>query len=812
MGDKTPDQPTPEQKQAENQTPQPETEQRQPVAGPEKQDPNQAEQTDQAGQAASTSLTPDARLRKDQETLAARESLPATPQRRNAGPESAVEPEAEAETESAPEKSLPEEAGSDDEPLTMSRPAAPDDQISKNTTESSADTAPGAEPQAEPQSDAPAAPEVMIDETPPSRCFSALSWLAPLVPVLLTVILLAPLLYHSQVAGLTPQSSLPPQLDAAIDKAKYGADLGFWFIPQVADQPNSGVLPMQLWWGALMGMADSQLSGLAGEWSNGWSGPLLLTWLFFTAVVCLGWTDSRFRRQAGLASGLAAFCSLPVAALAWFAPGLLLAPLFSVLASACLLRGLKKTTFSMAVFAGCVCMALAALSGGLVFAAVPLVAAFITIIGTFNFRRLGEWDLVFGLGLTALLLGAWLTGALLFGGSSALRQYLEGLCLLAGGAAVLPKAPLGCLASLLAVTLLPWLALPLLMPARSGKALLGGVKDWKNRVRFTEPLFLGGLILAGLVGLVALAPAHPALLPLLLAAVVALAVRSLTNLSPRQNSRWGAFCAAYLLILAAGFLWLLLDSGRAALNAHLGIAANISFGMKTWLAPAVAAVIGALTMWFFGRGKSARVGLLALAFAMLLLVQTFAWISLPVIQPYLQSTRMDIPTQDIVLPAPEIIPDGPRLHLPLPPAPPVVTPPALANHNATQGQMPQPDILGAPLPVLRNATSPDVPAGATEPGLTGATVVNATEGAPESALLAQNATQPVPDAGNARYGDDLPPLAPPVGPPPAPYQPGLQSSPRAQEPPLPILDTPINAPAPAPRVDAYPQSNTGGQP
>ena len=805
MGDKTPEhQLMPEQEQTENQAQQPE---RGDIAGQETHGPEQA---------APDTLTPGARLRKDQEALEARESLQSASQWKDAASETGAAPAARDETaaspeETRPEEPRPEEAGRDHEPLTMGQPIAPDALASEMAEEPSAEY-PQAEsptgPQGEERAEEPA-PAAATDEPTPSRCFSALSWLAPLVPVLLAITLFAPLLYHSQVAGLAPQSGLPPQLDAVIDKAKYGADLSFWFIPHVPglpDQPDSGVLPMQLWWGALMGAADEYLSGLAGEWIDGWSGPLLLTWLFFTAVVCLGWTDARFRRQAGLAAGLAAFCSLPVAALAWFASGLLLAPAFSVLAAACLLRGLKKTTFSMAVFAGCIFMALAGLSGGLVFAAAPFAAALIAIIGTLNFRRLGEWDLVFGLGLTVLLLGAWLTGALLFGGSGALRQYLEGLSLLAGGAAVLPGTPLGCLAALLVIILLPWLALPPLMPMRSAKALLGGVKDWKNRVRFTEPLFLGGLVLAGLAGLVTVAPAHPAVFPLLLAAVAALAARSLTNLSHRQNRRWGAFCAGYLLIVAAGFLWLLLDSGRETLNAHLGLAANISFGMKTWLAPAVAAVIGALTMWFFGRGKSSRAGLLALAFAMLLLTQAFAWISLPVIQPYLKSTQMDIPTQDIVLPAPEIIPDGPRLHLPLPPAPLAVTPPALANHNATQGQMAQPDILGAPLPVPRNATSPDSSAGATEPGVTGATAVNATQGAPEGALPVQNATQPVPDAGNALYGDDLPPLAPPTGPPPAPYQPGLQQAPRATEPPLPILDTPISAPAP--RVDAYPQTGT----
>ena len=800
MGDKTPEQSTPEQKQAENQTPQSETEKLQTAADPEAQS---------QGQTSPEPLRPDARLRKDQEALEAGESFESTPEQEDAAPEAASGSEARAEDGDARGGLSWEKARSDVAPLSMDQPSTLAGQASGAAADSLAEADPQAEPQPEPQTDGPAleqTPAAPAEEPAQSRCFNLLSWLAPLVPILLTIILFAPLLYHSKITGLTPQSGLPPHLEIAVYKAKYGADLSFWFIPQVPGlpaQPDSGVLPMQLWWGALMGAADSYLSGLAGDWLNGWSGPLLLTWLFFTAVVCLGWTDSRFRRKAGLAAGLAAFCSLPVAAVAWFASGLLLAPLFSVLAAACLLRGLKKTVFSMAVFAGCIFMALAGLSGGLIFVVAPFAAALIAIIGTLNFRRLGEWDLVFGLGLTVLLLGAWLTGALLFGGSAALRQYLEGLSLLAGGAPALPEPPLGCLAALLAITLLPWLALPLFMPARSGNALLGGFKSWKNRVKFTEPLFLGGMILAGLAGLAAVAPAHPALFPILLAAVAALAVRSLTNLSPRQNRRWGAFCAVYLLLLAVGFLWLLLDAGRETLNAHLGIAANISFEMKIWLAPAVAAVIGALTMWFFGRGKSSQTGLLALAFAMLLITQAFAWISLPVIQPYLKSTEMEIPAQDIVLPIPEIIPDGPRLHMPLPPAPAAATPPALASHNATQGQMAQPDILGAPLPALHNATSPDMVPGVTE--------VNATQGAPESTPPVQNATQPVPDAGNARYGDDLPPLAPPTGPPPAPYQPGLQQTTRVQEPPLPILDTPVSA-SPAPRRDVSPRNNTDGQP
>ncbi len=808
MGNKIPDQPTPEETQTENKAQQPKAPR--PASEPSVVEPVDGEPPAQTPPASG------AHLRRDQEVLAASEAASSGPASESA-PADAPKPEAESGSTPDPtqgvlnkEDARSAETDSAAGPLSMEAP------MTDGSSAEAAAPVEGAAPQTDGQEEVQSKiqePAAAIDEPSPSRCFRLLSWLAPLMPVLLAIILLAPLIYQSKITGIAPQPEAAAQA-AAVDKALHGGDLSFWFVPHVEGRPDSGVLPMQLWWGALMGGADHYLSGLAGEWAKGWSGPTLLTWLFLTAMICLGWTDSRFGRQGALAAALAALSSLPVVALAWFGPGLLLPPALSVLAAACLLRGLKKSTFSLSVFAGCACMALAALSGGLIFAAAPLAAALIAIAGTLNFRRLGEWDLVFGLGLTVLILGAWLTGGLLFAGSTALREYLSGLSLFMGATPAFISPPPGCLASLLVIGLLPWLVLPLLMPARSGKALLGGVKDWKKRIRFTEPLFLGGLALAGAAGLALSAAANASVFILLLAAVIALAARSLTNLSPRQNCRWSAFCALYLLALGAAFLWLLLDSGRETLNAHLGIAPNIYFGIKTWLAPAAAAIIGALTLWFFGRGKSSQAGLLVLAFAALLFGQSFAWLSLPVIQPYLKSAEAGIPAQDIVLPVPEVLPDGPRLHLPMPPETPLLTPPAQANQNATQDQITQPDILGAPIPALQNATSPGTPVDAGEGAIPAGVSTNSTVNAPPAAGVpgdaapltvppAQNAT--VPEAGNALYGDDLPPLAPPTGPPPAPYQPGLQTAPRAQEPPLPLLDTPRSAPAPAP------QGNSGGQ-
>ena len=446
------------------------------------------------------------------------------------------------------------------------------------------------------------------------------------------------------------------------------------------------------------------------------------------------------------------------------------------------------------MFAGCVLMALAALAGGIIPAALPLVAAIIAIVGTLNFRRLGEWDLVFGLGLTVLLLGGWLTGSLLFAGSAPLRAYLAGAPLLAGSGCPLPALPLGCFTLLLAATLLPWLALPLLMPTRSGKALLAGVKDWRNRQPFTEALFLGGLLLAGLAALVIHLPAPSALLLMPAGALAALAARSLISLSPAQNNRWGTFCALYLLALGAVFFWMLLDSGREALNAQLGIGANISFGLATWLAPGTVALLAALGMWFFGRGKSSQAGLLRFLLAMLLIAQALAWFSLPVIVPYLKAAPPDMPVLDIVSPlpdgAPDGLPDGPRLHMPLPPESPGITPTVPAAHNATQAPLTQPDILGAPIPALHNATSQAPLPATTLPAQANATLAPAPVNATAlPAPLPVNATAPVPDAGGALYGDDLPPQTTPTTP-VTPYQPGMH----LQEPPLPILDTPIPAP------------------
>lgn len=801
MRNNTPDQSTPEQEQSEEQaqlrkeqSPLPTQDSDSSVVGSDAPpDSAPAKQDSPAGTAAETDPQPDQKI------------LRAEKSEENAAQPSGSETADNAET---PLAIQPDAAPTQPETLSEQE-IGPSDAEQKTEAEGTPDQAVEEEPDQKPEQETKAAPPA--EDTPtPSKCFGTLSWITPLILFFLTVLLFAPLAYNSKVAGIAPASKTSAQLAAAIEAAEQGSDLSLWIIPHVAGQPAPEVLPLQLWWGAAMKAAAKQISALTGDWLGGLVGPFILAWLFLMGTACLGWTDSRFKRKAALAAGIAAFCSSPFIAAAWFAPEVILGPALSVMAAACLLRSLKKPTFCLTMFLGCALMALAALAGGIILAALPLVAALLAIIGTLNFRRLGEWDLVFGLGLTTLILGGWLTGGLLFAGSSALRAYLALTPLLAGGGCALPESSPGGLALLFTAALLPWLALPALMPVRSCKTLLAGVKSWKDRSRFTEALFLAGLLVAGAAGLAVCSIVHPALLLALSAAVAALAARSLTNLSSAQNNRWGAFCALYLLALAAVFFWMLLDSGRELLNAQLGIAPNISFDLKVWLAPGAAALIGALTMWFFGRGKSSQTSLLALLFAALLITQAFAWFSIPVMEPYLKTISPEPPVMDIVAPGElNLGPDGPRLHIPMPPELPVITPPAVASQNATQIPDTQLDILGAPMPARHNATRPNA-----LPGIGPEISINATTPAPESGLpggevdpnSAQNATAPVPEAGGALYGDDLPALDVPTGPPPAPYQPGLH--PQAKEPPLPVLDVPGSASAPrAPLIEPYPPGN-----
>lgn len=637
-------------------------------------------------------------------------------------------------------------------------------------------------------------PEAALDNPPDegpadSKLFSALSWITPLLLLFFAALLFIPLAYDSKVKGLIAETGSAPRLVEALTTARQGGGVSLWIIPQAAGEPVSEVLPMQLWWGAATESAKAALSDLVGPWLAGWVGPFFIAWLFLMAVAALGWTDSRFRRRAGLAAGLAAFCGPLFICGAWLTPDLLLAPALSTLAAACLLRGLKKKTFSLAMFTGGVFMGLAGLSGGLIFAAMPLFAALFAIVGAFNFRRLGEWDLVFGIGLTVLVLGGWFTGGLLFAGSDALRAYLGGMSILAGGGYVLPVLPVACLTLLLIGVLLPWVLLPFCLPVRSGKAFISGLTNWKDRTRFTEGLFLTGLVLGGLAVLFLISPAHPALLLSLAAGVSAIAARSLTSLSPAQSRRWGVLCAFYLLLLALGFAWFLLSGGEAALNGYLGIEPGISFGSKTWLAPAISALIGVAAMLLFGKGKSSQGGLLIFSLVMLLVIETFAWLSLPMLYPSLQRA---VAPQSLT---PELIPPADASENPYATMQNATESgglrlPFMILGNATS-QAPaqnatlsvQPDILGVPLP-QHNSTLPATPgtingSGSILPGSQNATSPGA-----------QNAT--VPDAGGALYGDDL--NLPPVqaGPPPAPYQPGLHR----EEPPLPILDAPGAQPRP----------------
>ena len=155
MGDKTPEQQLlPEQEQTENQAQQPG--QPQISVNPEVvTGPNQAATADHAEQAAPTPLSPDARLRKDQEALEARESLESSLQQEEPASGTGVEPVMRTESEVAPQAARPGEVGSDDAPLTMDRPdSAVPDPAAEPLTEIAPPTESPGGPQDEPQTEA----------------------------------------------------------------------------------------------------------------------------------------------------------------------------------------------------------------------------------------------------------------------------------------------------------------------------------------------------------------------------------------------------------------------------------------------------------------------------------------------------------------------------------------------------------------------------------------------------------------------------------------------------------------------------------
>ena len=136
------------------------------------------------------------------------------------------------------------------------------------------------------------------------------------------------------------------------------------------------------------------------------------------------------------------------------------------------------------------------------------------------------------------------------------------------------------------------------------------------------------------------------------------------------------------------------------------------------------------------------------------------------------------------LPPQSDVPDGPRLHLPLPPDSEVFTAPEVPLQEIeaeTPEGIVQPGILGAPMPGQTNATVAPGEDSIVDNSLDGGLGIGADGG-------------PVPDAGGFLYGDDLTVgqdnQAPPA--PVAPYQPGLHR----EEPPLPLLDTPVPITAP----------------
>ena len=160
-------------------------------------------------------------------------------------------------------------------------------------------------------------------------------------------------------------------------------------------------------------------------------------------------------RTAALAGGLTLFCAPVFLPLSSFLGPQSLALALTLFSLACLCQGWRQERAFLLLPLGFALAALAGLSGGVLFLALPLASSLIFIFWRCSFRRGRALDGLLGFVLLLLVVGGWLVGVILWQPAAAYLQHLG------QNLVVWPLASSWWKALAVAgVGLLPWLAVP----------------------------------------------------------------------------------------------------------------------------------------------------------------------------------------------------------------------------------------------------------------------------------------------------------------------------------------------------------------
>ena len=362
-------------------------------------------------------------------------------------------------------------------------------------------------------------------------CFNSLSYAALLV---LPLLLLAQ--FTMGLSALTPW--LLPQEANFAQAYELMVASGHWLIAPTAVPPGwfwvlrlLNTLPYVD--GPVVYAAGAALAGIL---------TLLGTW--FLAL------SAGYDRRTAFASGLALLSCLAFPALAHrVGPELLFTGLLT-LGLACLLRGWNKELSFMWLLPGCIFVAFAGLTGGLLGIILPVLGSLIFLLWKGAFSRFNRMDGVAGFAILLVLPLTWLGAVMLFGpGDAPLRTMCAQLIAPFLPPYWPPQDPVWLYAAVLPLALVPWILAPLFVSW--GNALAQPIKRLvSTRRENSGSAWIWIHLVAGLLLLSAMsAKSCLNMLPLmpLLAIVLGKTVMNL----PQANSRAFFLALAGLAGLAA---------------------------------------------------------------------------------------------------------------------------------------------------------------------------------------------------------------------------------------------------------------------
>lgn len=283
--------------------------------------------------------------------------------------------------------------------LATMQPAAMDDRIPAAEAASLPEEGQAPAPQAEAPAAPAAAPVAVLEAGPAQKTFAVLAKMGPLALLLLLVCQLWP-------TFLTGGLYCPPEMKL-MDTVREALANGQWFAPL---HNGDAQLPVFVWMLAALDLVARMVPQLSAfVWPAGAAlGGLACLWGTWALSRAAG-----FGPQAALASGLILLSSLLFPQLAHFMGPQGLATGLCLLSMAFFCMGWKKEHAWISLPLAFLTSGLAALTGGLVFLILPLLASLVHLFWTWRIRRAQRLDALAGF-LLLLLLGTLWAAAIIF--------------------------------------------------------------------------------------------------------------------------------------------------------------------------------------------------------------------------------------------------------------------------------------------------------------------------------------------------------------------------------------------------------------